>query len=58
MNNLFFVWTTLMGTVSVLVGYWLGYNNGLKEVEIEKIKVERDMYEQRLIEWNKNQKNI
>lgn len=58
MNNGAIVLAVLMGAVSVLVGYWLGYYNGLKEVDIARIKAERDMYEQRLIEWNENQKNF
>ncbi len=58
MSELFGFGIVVVFAISIGVAYGVGCYNGLKDVNLVKIKTERDMFEQRLTEWNENQRNI
>lgn len=51
MNEWIIFLAALLGALAVFAGYGLGISCGLKDLEIEKLKIERDMYKERLAEW-------
>lgn len=56
MNDLVILVITLSGVLAAFGGYFAGVSTGMKDIEIEKLKAERDIYKQRLMEWNKDER--
>lgn len=55
-NDLMHIGFAILPAITLIVGYVVGIWNGLKDVELEKVKTERDMLHQRLCEWDEKQK--
>lgn len=51
MNEWIIFLAVLLGALAVFGGYAIGIASSLKDIEIEKLKTERDMYKERLAEW-------